>query len=171
MASGMQMAKASELEINDLMKFLTCLQMAVEDGEYLIDDDDLDGETKHDPSCSRLGKFIDNWYGRLRGAERIVWGYKTLIDNVCDPDSDVLELRKDVTHCQKANEYASRYGIYAVPIMHGKTRYWRPRTPRGFDVPYSWHEANSPTFSGWKSWADAMVSLGEAIEQGKVEVS
>ena len=68
-------------------------------------------------------------------------------------------------HCRNAVEYADQLGIYAVPCKHGKVIYWRPRTPKGHDPDLKWLLEAEPTHSGWHSWADAVVALGERMSE------
>lgn len=76
-----------------------------------------------------------------------------------DPDAHAILLHRD-----RAVHYADTYGIYAVPCRHGKAVYWRPRKPSGHDPDIGWLIKNEPTFSGWPSWADAVVALGEHMD-------
>ena len=65
----------------------------------------------------------------------------------------------------RAVAYADQLGIYAVPVSHGGTLYWAPRLRSGNDPGPRWVLRTSPTLHGWKSWATAVVDLGEQIER------
>jgi hypothetical protein len=67
-------------------------------------------------------------------------------------------------HCLRAVEYADRWGIHAVPVSHGTQFYWTPRTSCGHDPALSWLLDAQPTYSGWLSWADAVVAFGHYLE-------
>lgn len=58
---------------------------------------------------------------------------------------------------------AEELGIYAVPCMHGKTRYWKPRMPSGHDPDLGWLLGNQPTHTGWHTWAGAVLALAEYL--------
>ena len=93
----MKMAKASKDDIDQIAKFFHMLEEAIEQGTYTPSD-----EAEPEPvDAERLMELICRaWahHGPDVGTSwrRVVWGCDTLISNCCDPDSDVLEWRKDV---------------------------------------------------------------------------
>ena len=83
--------------------------------------------------------------------------------------SDLEERLEESDLAARAVRYADYLGIYAVPCVHGKVIYWRPRTAKGFDPDIKWLLGVDPSARGWPSWADAIVALGEHLESGGKE--
>jgi hypothetical protein len=68
----MKMAKASEEEFEEVMKFAN----------------ELEEEIKYP---EKTDKELREWIEKAPCLFRVVWGYKILVDNACKPDSGILE--------------------------------------------------------------------------------
>ena len=92
-----KLAKADKDDIAQMVKFFHMLEEAIEYGTYTTSDD-AEPEQVDDERLLDLIRAAWNERGPGVGTawRRVVWGCDTLIANCCDPDSDVLEWRKDV---------------------------------------------------------------------------
>lgn len=99
----MKQAKASQKEIDDLCEFLHMIEEVLTCGTYTYDIDGV--ETTETVGLERFKEIIEqlwvgDWIGRESGVgvswHRIVFGYITLVDNACDPDSKFLEWKKEI---------------------------------------------------------------------------
>lgn len=72
-----RMAKASQHDVSKVMSFLRELEEKTDD--YECSDNDL-------------GKWVNRNFHEIHGKyERILLGFSTLVDNVCDPNIDYLD--------------------------------------------------------------------------------
>ena len=97
--------------------------------------------------------------------------HEEALDCLEESGTEIRQLQAEVERLQrseKAVKYADELGICAVPINHGKVRYWRLRLQNGYDAPLTWLLKNEPNHSGWLSWEDAVIALGDALEKGEV---
>lgn len=62
----------------------------------------------------------------------------------------------------RAVAYVERFGIWARPVYRGSDRYWEPHQNSGV-LSQVVHKA--PTLSGWPTFADAVIALGEYLEE------
>lgn len=92
-----QMARASEADVDKVIEFLTVIEEYMEYGTVPLNADDCEEATPEEfVDCLR-----ELWGERCGPAKvdaawrRVVFGYVTLHDNCCDKASDVLELRAD----------------------------------------------------------------------------
>ena len=104
----MKMAKASEDDVQRLVKFMEFLETYVEEGvdnrDPEIDDPpQIDDEAAMDIIREEFSRFTRraNVMGSWR---RIVWGFSVLADNCCDPDSNVLEWSADLRKLIESSE-------------------------------------------------------------------
>lgn len=102
----MQMAKASKEDIQKMIDFFSIWEL-MEEREWEIDSTDYEDELneklapydyrKHRDSYgdfeiqSVKDLFFQNWFGEMDFRwRRVVFGCDILIDNVCDPDKNIL---------------------------------------------------------------------------------
>lgn len=86
-----QMARASIEDVEKLMRFMQLLEHIDECGDRFKNRTVL--------------RRVYGWWSRLgiRGRWcRVIWGYRTLMDNCCDPNSQVLEWRPEFLRMAKA---------------------------------------------------------------------
>ncbi len=69
---------------------------------------------------------------------------------------------------RRAIRHTNKFGIYAVPVNHGGSCYWRPRLYGGYDPDLGWLLKAEPTPMGWPTWAEAVAAMGDAMERGEV---
>ncbi len=107
----MKMAKASADDVDTLQNFLEWLENYADNGtDNRKPPDDEDGdfpEISDEDAMEYIRSQFSRW---TRGAtvgtgwRRVVWGFKILFDNCCDPDSDHLEwnaeLKAIITNAQ-----------------------------------------------------------------------
>ena len=78
----MKVGKADRKEWEEVMKFMQGLEQKCPDWE--VDDKDL-------------GVWVREQFENIEGGMfRVVFGYQVLVDNACDPDSDVLEFKPEI---------------------------------------------------------------------------
>jgi hypothetical protein len=95
----MKMAKASKDDIEKMVHFMQFIEEFMEYGTYTADEEseslEIDLEAFHE-------KLRVHWGGRFRhhGVDcawgRVVFGCQVLIDNLCDPAADVLEVKPEI---------------------------------------------------------------------------
>lgn len=72
-----RMAKASQHDVDEVMSFLQELEEKTDD---------------YDCSDNELGEWVNQNFHKIYGKyERILLGFSTLVDNVCDPNIDYLD--------------------------------------------------------------------------------
>lgn len=72
-----RMAKASQHDVDEVMSFLQELEEKTDDYDCLDSD---------------LGEWVNQNFHKIYGKyERILLGFSTLVDNVCDPNIDYLD--------------------------------------------------------------------------------
>lgn len=87
----MKQAKASERDIQAVIDFFNVIEEAVEQGVVEISGKEV---RVTDDVLSRL---VHCMWGQTSSAwRRVVFGYKVLVDNACDPDANTLEWRPDI---------------------------------------------------------------------------
>lgn len=94
----MKMAKASEKEINDAIELAQLTDACCNVRSFC--DPMFPGENESDPvkgfdkeNPVDLRKFYDHVSKLSSGLMRVAFGYGVLVDNVCDPAMDILELK------------------------------------------------------------------------------
>ena len=92
-----KLAKASKSDILVVTRFFQMLEEVIEYGNWTPRETGVE-EPVDDERFLELIRELWNEYGPGVGASwgRVVHGCDLLIDNCCDPESDVLEWRKDV---------------------------------------------------------------------------
>lgn len=106
--TGMKMARASQADIDSLWLFLQDLEAAEDRDEYWnAAHDDLieipEDEKGWQEADDRLLKWVRQNIDKIRGFERIVFGYQMLLENCCDPALSYLDWRPDVkAACESA---------------------------------------------------------------------
>lgn len=99
----MKMAKASADDVEKLQRFLEWLEQYENDGTDLRqagdDENDQLPEISDDDALEYIRSEFSRW---TRGAtvgtcwRRVVWGFKILHDNVCDPAADHLDWKPEL---------------------------------------------------------------------------
>lgn len=80
----MKQAKASEADIQAVLDFFDDVEQWI---EY----------TERPDGVSSLGELVERaWLAVGPAWRRVVFGYKLLLDNCCDPDAPTLEWRPDL---------------------------------------------------------------------------
>lgn len=98
---GLKMAKASKQDIERCIKFFQFIEEFFEHGTHTPENDDEEEESidLSDEDFVKRARALWGGPGEPAGVDsswrRVVHGCDTLIDNVCDPDADCLELRPD----------------------------------------------------------------------------
>ena len=107
----MRMAKASAEDVETIQRFLEWLENYADygtDSRKPADDETGDyPEISDDDALEYIRSEFNRW-GHVpsvgSGWRRVVWGFRTLHDNVCDPDADHLdwnpELKAIITNAQ-----------------------------------------------------------------------
>lgn len=79
---NMRIAKATEKEVRDLQQFFEEIEELLEDGIDTYED---------------YERIIDERFPKLAGGwRRILFGYKTLLKNTCDPSLSYLEWKPEI---------------------------------------------------------------------------
>lgn len=100
----LRQAKASKEDVSNLCNFMNLFEEYFTCGSFTYENEK--GETvEEDLSRDRFIEvaeqlWMGDWINRESGVgstwQRIVFGYETLVDNACNPDSDFLEWRSDI---------------------------------------------------------------------------
>ena len=95
---SIKMAKAKASEIDDAIKLAhltdaVCNCRSYEYPEFPPESDDVLPESFDVESAKDLRKFYDRVSKLSNGLMRVAFGYGVLLDNVCDPAKDILELK------------------------------------------------------------------------------
>lgn len=94
----MKLSKATPAEIDKLEQFLAFIEEYLRDGTYSVRGEDGD-ITEDPPEELTPEQFVDlvqeKWSG-LGSYAKITFGYRTLVENACDPDCSYLEWRPDI---------------------------------------------------------------------------
>jgi len=117
----LRQAKATQDEVKNLCEFLNMIDEVLHLRTYTSEDE----ETEKIPTNDRFVELIEQfWCGDLtsitRGINnswrRIVFGYVTLLDNACDPNSEFLEWREDIAEFleNKNEETSSSSNVFKV---------------------------------------------------------
>lgn len=86
-----KMARASNESVDGLMNFLQELE---------------EKSDSYDVTADELGEWVIYNFHRAHGVyERILFGYKTLVDNACDPSLDYLDYKPSIRHAQSEIEF------------------------------------------------------------------
>lgn len=119
----MKMAKASKDDIQRCIKFFQLIDEYFEEGTYTPSDTD---EPERLTDSDFVDRLREMWGGRLCRAGvdcswmRVVFGCGILIDSVCDPAKDVLELRPDLASAAAARAENERLRR-SVNLLHDAT--------------------------------------------------
>lgn len=126
----MKMAKASKDDIQRCIKFFQLIDEYFEEGTYTPSDTD---EPERLTDSDFVDRLREMWGGRLCRAGvdcswmRVVFGCGILIDSVCDPAKDVLELRPDLASAAAAKAECERLRVFeramesmAAQMIHPK---------------------------------------------------
>lgn len=98
-----RMAKASQDDVDRVVKFFQLIEEYMEYGTYTPPNDEIEEESIELTDETFVEKLREFWGGRFTygpGVDsswaRVVNGYAVLVDNVCDPDRDVLEYKPEI---------------------------------------------------------------------------
>lgn len=98
-----KMAKASKDDVDRLIKFFEWLETVCDEGvdnsKPYDEESDSYPEIEDDEAMEAIKAEFSRWTRRPTVAgswRRVVWGFATLCDNVCDPSSDVLEWKPEI---------------------------------------------------------------------------
>lgn len=93
----MKMAKASDKNRDAVKDFLGVLDAIEEYGSV-----EINGK-EWKPTDEQLGAYVLDWLRKNPVAlMRVVWGFETLVENVCDPNVSYLEWRPDIKAAMEA---------------------------------------------------------------------
>ena len=121
----MKMAKASKDDIQRCIKFFQLIDEYFEEGTYTPSDTD---EPERLTDSDFVDRLREMWGGRLCRAGvdcswmRVVFGCGILIDSVCDPAKDVLELRPDLASAAAAKAEVDRLRKLAKQFAETNTK-------------------------------------------------
>jgi hypothetical protein len=96
-----KMAKASPEDITKVREFFQFLEEYFEYGTHTPENDEVEEESIDLTPEQFMELLSRKWGGRFKPAgvdsawSRVVFGCEILIQNVCDPDADTLEIRPD----------------------------------------------------------------------------
>lgn len=94
----MKLSKATPEEIDKLEQFLALIEEYLRCGTYSVRGEDGD-ITEDPPEELTPEEFVyllqDKWSG-VWGHAKVTLGYRTLVENACDPDCSYLEWRPDI---------------------------------------------------------------------------
>lgn len=90
----MKMAKASDRDFEAVVRFFEVIGRAI-DGEY----EDNSAESISETDEERMSKLIRREFRAIDRGQwgRVVWGFKTLVDNACDHTAKTLEWNEKIT--------------------------------------------------------------------------
>jgi hypothetical protein len=98
-----RMAKASQEDVDRVVKFFQLIEEYIEYGTYTPPSDEFEEESIELTDKIFVHYLRTLWGGRQSSQpgvdsawSRVVNGYAVLVDNVCDPDSDVLEYKPEI---------------------------------------------------------------------------
>jgi len=107
---GMKMAKASKEDIERCIKFFQFIEEFMEYGTHTPENDEFEEDSIDLDDEAFVEKLRELWGGRFKAAAvdcawtRVVMGCDILIDNCCDPSSDVLEWKPEIAKQLAATE-------------------------------------------------------------------
>ncbi len=97
-----KMAKASKDDIDRCRKFFQFVEEFMEYGTHTPENDEVEEDSIDLTDEMFVEKLREMWGGRMvrrpgvdTSWNRVVWGCDILIDNVCDPNSDVLDWKPE----------------------------------------------------------------------------
>lgn len=97
----MRMAKATETEIRNAVQLARLLESVCHPRNFTMprfpDTEEEEGQVFDEELPKHLKRFFEEVNRLSDGLTRIVWGYETLLSNVCDPESDVLAFNSRLT--------------------------------------------------------------------------
>lgn len=96
----MKMAKASKEDIERCVKFFQFIEEFIEHGTHTPENEHVEEDSIELNDADFVQRLRELWGGSGPTAvdsswRRVVFGCDVLIDNVCDPNADTLELRTD----------------------------------------------------------------------------
>ena len=98
-----RMAKATQDDVDRVVKFFQLIEEYMEYGTHTPPSDEFEEESIELTDDTFVHYLRTLWGGRLSqqpGVDsawaRVVNGYAVLVDNVCDPNSDVLEYKPEI---------------------------------------------------------------------------
>lgn len=111
----MQMARADQDDIDLVIDFFQFVEEFM-DHETMTPEDSEDAEPLEITDEEFVMKLRDKWGYRFGPAlvdaawRRVVFGYGVLVDNVCDKEKDILDLRPDWKSALESYEAAAKDG-------------------------------------------------------------
>lgn len=91
----MTMARASQKDFDDTLKFLTQIDNVLEYGSFEGEDEDEAQWLDEEATARKIGQWVMENRNLLFGWGRVVWGFDTLLREVCDPSLSYLDYKPD----------------------------------------------------------------------------
>jgi len=92
----LRMARASQSDFDDTLKFLTQMDLVLEYGYFEGEEEDEREWLDEEATALKIGKWVLENRRLLFGWERVVWGFDTLLREVCDPNLSYLDYKPDL---------------------------------------------------------------------------
>jgi len=90
------MARASQKDFDDTLEFLTQMDCVLEHGYFEGEEEDEREWLDEDAMAQKIGKWVIEHKQLLFGWGRVVWGFDTLLREVCDPNLSHLDYKPDL---------------------------------------------------------------------------
>ncbi len=106
----MKMAKASKEDFQRVIRFFQLVEEYMDDRTYTPPTEDDSGETIDLDDAGFIELLREMWGGRFKPPgvlgswSRVVHGGEILIENCCDPNSEVLDWKPEIAAAIKAFE-------------------------------------------------------------------
>jgi hypothetical protein len=130
----MKMAKSSKDDVRKVIAFFRFIEEFMEYGTHTPENEEFE-EDSIDLTDEQFVEMLRKmWGGRFKPAGvdcmwmPVVFGYDVLVENCCDDDSDVLELRSDWTEAIEAAAEIEELKLYKRAMESMAAQFIHPKT-------------------------------------------